>query len=146
MLATISTLELIDEASELGQAVIQSDIYQEYIIAKKEMQDDLDAQKRIAKFNQLKEQYEEVQRFGRYHPDYDKVSTNIRQAKREVDLTETVSLFKKAERDLESLLNEICEIIAKSVSQTIKVPTGNPFFDNMSCSGGCSSGGGCGCS
>jgi cell fate (sporulation/competence/biofilm development) regulator YlbF (YheA/YmcA/DUF963 family) len=73
------------------------------------------------------------------------VSTEIRQAKRELDLTPSVSVFKKAERELESLLNEISEVLARAVSDSIKVPTGNPFFDNMSCSGGCSSGGGCGC-
>jgi cell fate (sporulation/competence/biofilm development) regulator YlbF (YheA/YmcA/DUF963 family) len=146
MLATISTLELLDHASDLGQAIIQSEIYIAYIMAKRELQTDATAQELIKQFNELKEQYEEVQRFGKYHPDYDKVSTKIRKIKREVDLTETVAAFKKAERELESLLNEISEVIARSVSDTIKVPTGNPFFDNRSCSGGCSSGGGCGCS
>lgn len=146
MLATISTFEFMDHASELGQAVIQSETYLAYIEAKKELQADTIAQERIRKFNQMKDQYEEVQRFGKYHPDYDRVSSEIRTIKREVDLTDTVATFKKAEKELESLLNEICEVIARSVSDTIKVPTGNPFFDNMSCSGGCSSGGGCGCS
>ncbi|MFC0558728.1 YlbF family regulator [Halalkalibacter alkalisediminis] len=146
MLATISTFELIDHASDLGQAVIQSETYLAYLEAKKELQADTVAQGRIRKFNQMKDQYEEVQRFGKYHPDYDRVSSDIRKIKREVDLTVTVATFKKAERELESLLIEICEVIARSVSDAIKVPTGNPFFDNMSCSGGCSSGGGCGCS
>jgi cell fate (sporulation/competence/biofilm development) regulator YlbF (YheA/YmcA/DUF963 family) len=93
----------------------------------------------------MKDSYEEVQRFGKYHPDYDKVSTEIRQVKREIDLLPSISAFKKAEKELEALLNEISEVIARTVSDTIKVPTGNPFFDNMSCSGGCGSGGGCSC-
>jgi len=146
MLATISNFELMDYASDLGQAVLQSETYIAYIEAKKELRADAVAQERIRQFNQMKVQYEEVQRFGKYHPDYDRVSSDIRIIKREVDLTTTVVTFKKAEKELESLLNEICEVIARSVSATIKVPTGNPFFDNMSCSGGCSSGGGCGCS
>jgi cell fate (sporulation/competence/biofilm development) regulator YlbF (YheA/YmcA/DUF963 family) len=145
MLATISAFEVMDEASELGQAVLHSETYQQYIAAKRELLEDSKAQELIKMFNKMKEQYEEVQRFGKYHPDYDKVSTEIRQAKRELDLTPSVSVFKKAERELESLLNEISEVLARAVSDSIKVPTGNPFFDNMSCSGGCSSGGGCGC-
>ncbi|WP_227935701.1 YlbF family regulator [Alkalihalobacillus deserti] len=145
MLATISTFELVDHASDLGLAVIQSETYIAYIEAKRELQVDAVAQERIQQFNQMKDQYEEVQRFGKYHPDYDKVSSEIRKIKREVDLSGTVITFKKAEKELESLLNEICEVIARSVSETIKVPTGNPFFDNMSCSGGCSTGS-CGCS
>ncbi|WP_088104981.1 YlbF family regulator [Halalkalibacter urbisdiaboli] len=145
MLATMTTFELLDEATELGQAILSSDVYQGYEKAKKQLEADEHAQQLIQRFNEMKDRYEEVQRFGKYHPDYDKVSTEIRQVKREMDSLPTVSAFKKAERELEMLLNEISEIVARSVSDTIKVPTGNPFFDNMSCSGGCSSGGGCGC-
>ena len=75
---------------------------------------------------------------------YYKLYSN-RQIKRQVDSSSTVISFKKAELELESLLNEISELIARAVSDTIKVPTGNPFFDNMSCSGGCATGGGCSC-
>ncbi|GAE29125.1 YlbF family regulator [Halalkalibacter hemicellulosilyticus] len=145
MLATMSTIELLDGADELAKAVIESDVYHEYIEAKQKLEKDVEAQKRISAFNHMKDQYEDVQRFGKYHPDYDEISANIRKAKRAVDLTDTVVEFKKAERELESLLNEISGIIAHSVSKTIKVPTGNPFFDSMSCSGGCASGS-CGCS
>lgn len=145
MLATMSTYELIDEASELGQAVLQSEPFLVYLRTKKELEADSLAQERIRRFNEMKDQFEEVQRFGKYHPDHDQVSADIRQIKREMDLSPTVAAFKKAERELESLLNEISELIARAVSDTIKVPTGNPFFDNMSCSGGCGSGGGCGC-
>ncbi|TWI55802.1 YlbF family regulator [Halalkalibacter nanhaiisediminis] len=145
MLATMSTYELIDEASDLGQAVLQSQPFLTYVMMKRELESDGEAQERIRRFNAMKEHYEEVQRFGKYHPDYDKVSADIRKIKREVDLSPSVIAFKKAENELESLLNEISGIIAKAVSDTIKVPTGNPFFDSMSCSGGCGSGGGCGC-
>lgn len=141
----MSTYELIDEASDLGQAVLQSQPFLTYVMMKRELESDGEAQERIRRFNAMKEHYEEVQRFGKYHPDYDKVSADIRKIKREVDLSPSVIAFKKAENELESLLNEISGIIAKAVSDTIKVPTGNPFFDSMSCSGGCGSGGGCGC-
>ncbi|MBP3952150.1 YlbF family regulator [Bacillus suaedae] len=144
MLATMKTMELLDHTDELSQAVVQSEPYEQYIQAKQALQSDSVAQERINRFNSMKDQYEDIQRFGKYHPDYDKISTDIRKLKREMDLTETVIAFKKAEKELETMLNEISEIIARSVSSTIKVPTGNPFFDNMSCSGGCGSGS-CGC-
>lgn len=140
----MSTIDLLDGAEELANAVIQSETYFEYIEAKKQLERDKEAQSLIAAFNRTKEQYEDVQRFGKYHPDYDKISAQIRKAKRAVDLSESVVTYKKAERELESLLNEISEIIAHSVSKTIKVPTGNPYFDSMSCSGGCATGS-CGC-
>lgn len=145
MQVTISTIELIDEASELGQAILQSEVFQYYLQSKNELVADSASQDAIKRFNKVKEQYEDVQRFGKYHPDYKTISSEIRQVKREVDSSPAVISFKKAERELEMLLNEISEIIARAVSDTIKVPTGNPYFDNMACSGGCATGGGCSC-
>ncbi|ADC48235.1 comK regulator [Alkalihalophilus pseudofirmus OF4] len=145
MLLTMSTIELMDQSEELAKSIGQSDVFIQYIHAKKALENDQPAQKLIVEFTEMKERHEEVQRFGRYHPDYDTVSTEIRQLKRKVDVTESVKEFKAAERELEMLLNEVSELIAHSISKTIKVPTGNPYFDQMSCSGGCGSGGGCSC-
>lgn len=145
MIATLSVNHLLDEASELGQAILQSEPFLAYMTAKKQLREDKEAQRRIQQFSHLKIQYEEVQRFGRYHPNYSEVSAEIRKIKRKVDMIPTVIAFKKAESELESLLNEISGIIAGAVSHTIKVPSGNPFFDQVSCSGGCASGKGCAC-
>ncbi|MCM3759324.1 YlbF family regulator [Alkalihalobacillus oceani] len=145
MLVTMSTLELMEETDALSQAILLSEPFSEYKRTKNELQEDKEAQECIRQFNAIKEQYEDVQRFGKYHPDYKRISTEIRERKREMDVMPTVVAFKKAERELESLLNEVSEIIARAVSPTIKVPTGNPFFDSMSCSGGCGSGGSCSC-
>ncbi|WP_413379991.1 YlbF family regulator [Alkalihalobacillus sp. 1P02AB] len=145
MLATMTMVDLIEEASDLAQAISESEVFVDYVIKKKQLEQDKEAQKAISDFNRLKDQYEEVQRFGKYHPDYKEVSSTIRQTKRKLDLIPTVMEFKKAEKELEQLLNEVSGVIAHSVSQTIKVPTGNPFFDQMSCSGGCGSGGSCSC-
>ncbi|MFN3367399.1 MAG: YlbF family regulator, partial [Exiguobacterium mexicanum] len=66
--------------------------------------------------------------------------------KRRLDVQPEVASFKKAERSLDKLLGEVSELLAFSVSPKIKVPTGNPFFDEGGCSGGGSCGGGsCGC-
>ncbi|GAF63948.1 hypothetical protein BTS2_0840 [Bacillus sp. TS-2] len=146
MLATMTWMDLIDCSSDLSQAITESDVYADYISKKKQLQDDQEVQKVIYEFNQMKDQYEEVQRFGKYHPDYKEISTTIRHKKRELDLHPLVTDFKKAEKELEQLLNEISGILAHSISHTIKVPTGNPYFDQMSCSGGCGSGGSCSCS
>src|SRR5690625_1696794 len=103
MIATMSTCKLLDKASELGEAILQSEVFLHYIIAKKELSTDRRAQARIRRFTELKDQYEEVQRFGRYHPDHAEVSSAIRKIKREVDLTDSVIAFKQAENELESL-------------------------------------------
>jgi cell fate (sporulation/competence/biofilm development) regulator YlbF (YheA/YmcA/DUF963 family) len=145
MIATIDSIQLIDEATVIGKMISDSEIAEEYRLCKYKLETDIDVKALIKKFSVMKERYEEVQRFGKYHPDYDTVSKDVRVLKRELDLNEVVANFKKAETNLEGLLIEISQTIAGAVSTNIKVPTGNPFFDNTSCGGGCGSGGACSC-
>lgn len=147
MFATSERVILLEEAEELAKMVLQSVAAEEYRLRLNKLKTDKETQRKIRAFVKLKELYEEVQRFGKYHPDYKKVTEEIRDAKRTMDLDENVYLFKKAENELQGLLDEIAVIIGHSVSEHIKVPTGNPFFDSLSgCGGGCGTGSSCGCS
>ncbi len=145
MLATIETVEIMDQAERLAQEIIQSEVGLHYIDSLRQMKLDPVAQEKIQTFNSMKDSYEEVQRFGRYHPDYKTVTRAIREAKREMDLHPSIIEYKQAENGLQQLLDEISTLLGHSVSPHIKVPTGNPFFES-SCGGGCGSGGSCGCS
>lgn len=147
MLATLERIEILENAELLSVMVLQSEVFAYYSSCLYKVRSSKDTQRKIKAFTKEKELYEEVQRFGRYHPDYQRVMKTIRELKREMDMDDNVAEFKKAENDLQALLDEISVIIGKSVSDKIKVPTGNPFFDNSSsCSSGCGSGGSCGCS
>ncbi|MDQ0299006.1 cell fate (sporulation/competence/biofilm development) regulator YlbF (YheA/YmcA/DUF963 family) [Salibacterium salarium] len=151
MSAVISTpVDLLDESAQLGQIILQSEVFIEYKNARRRMDEDEEAQRLISKFSAEKDRYEEVQRFGKYHPDYKTISKEIRTVKREMDMHESVAAYRRAERALEELLNEVCGEVAGIVSPTIKLPGNNPYFENEgsgSCgSGGCGSGGSCGCS
>lgn len=145
MIATMDAIELLNTSDELAAMVIQSDVFQDYRDARDRLNQSKETQANIETFKNIKLLHEEVQRFGKYHPDYRSVSNDIRVAKREIDKDELIVAFKQAETELESLLNELSSTIAHTVSTSIKVPTGNPFFDSMSCSGGCGSGKGCSC-
>jgi cell fate (sporulation/competence/biofilm development) regulator YlbF (YheA/YmcA/DUF963 family) len=145
VLATQTSVDILDQADILTNLILQSEVFDDYKTSKCKVKNNLDLQKLIRDFNKMKEKYEEVQRFGKYHPNYTEVSQQTREMKRTVDLHEDVIAFKKAEKSLEALLNEVSRLLADAVSPLIKVPTGNPFFDSMSCSGGCATGGGCGC-
>jgi len=147
VLATIERIELLEKAEELVQMVLDSDIAENYRQCLYRVKSNKETQAKVKAFVKMKERYEEVQRFGRYHPDYKEVMGQIRVLKREVDLDEAVAEFKRAENDLQGLLDEISVLVGRSVSESVKVPTGNPFFDTgSSCGGGCGSGGSCGCS
>ncbi|WP_040204790.1 YlbF family regulator [Neobacillus jeddahensis] len=144
MLATLERIELVENAEGLARMVLDSEIVEQYQICLYKMQNNKETQRKINQFVNLKELFDEVQRFGKYHPDYKRVMLQIREYKREMDLDPLVAEFKLAENDLQSLLDEISIMIGSSVSEHIKVPTGNPFFDSGHGSG-CGGGGSCGC-
>jgi cell fate (sporulation/competence/biofilm development) regulator YlbF (YheA/YmcA/DUF963 family) len=147
MLATIEGVFILDKAEEISNMILHSDTAEEYFQCIYKLRNSHETQQKIRQFVKVKEQYEEVQRFGKYHPDYHVINKKVREVKREMDLDDNVAAFRRAENELQSLLDEISVIVGHSVSKQIKVPTGNPFFDSSSnCSGGCGSGGSCGCS
>lgn len=145
--ATMERVEILDHVDQLIDMIMQSDEVENYHRCRMGVQRDEEAQQLIRSFIKMKEQYEDVQRFGKYHPEYKKMTTEIRTLKRELDLHDSIAAYKMAEQDVQELLDDISRIIGKSVSDYIKVPTGNPFFDTQSsCGGGCGSGGSCSCS
>ncbi|ABS22870.1 MULTISPECIES: YlbF family regulator [Bacillus cereus group] len=145
IVATLESVLILDKAEQLAQAVVYSDIAENYRKCFKDLQEDSEAQELIRQFAAMKERYEEVRRFGKYHPDYAFVSKKMRELKRSVDLHDKIAAFKKAESNLQKLLDEVSVVIGSEISSSIKVPTGNPFFDAGGCGGGCGSGGSCGC-
>ncbi|MCY9110428.1 YlbF family regulator [Bacillus atrophaeus] len=146
MYATMESVRLQSEAQKLAGMILQSETAENYRNCYKRLQQDEEAGRIIRSFMDIKDKYEDVQRFGKYHPDYREISRRMREIKRELDLNDKVADFKKAETELQSILDEVSIEIGTAVSEHIKVPTGNPYFDGLSsCGGGCGSGGGCGC-
>ncbi|ASS91674.1 MAG: YlbF family regulator [Bacillaceae bacterium] len=145
MVTSMESVLLLDEAEALAKMITESELAIEYRRSLYNLQNDQEAQTIIQKFVKIKEQYEDVMRFGKYHPDYNRIKSEMREIKRELDLNDKVAAFKKAEKEIQKLLDEISMYIGRAVSTAIKVPTGNPYFEMMpSC--GCASGGACGCS
>lgn len=145
MLATMEYVDILDQSDQLSNMIIQSEVMQAYKQVRLELHKDAEAQALIQDFNNIKQDYDDVQRFGRYHPDYNEIMKKVRAAKRKMDMHDKVAAFKIAERNLQNLLDEISELIAHSVSDHIMVPKDGALFTDSSCSGGCGSGGSCSC-
>lgn len=146
MIATLEYVELLDETDKLIDYIIDSEIMENYLKTYHQLQEDEEAQRLIKAFNKSKENYEEVERFGRYHPDYQEIMKAVRSSKRQMDLHPSVVQFKRAERELQSFLDTISEILAHSVSEAIIVPKEHAGKLETGCSsGGCSAGKACSC-
>jgi len=146
MMMTSEWAFILDEADALSSMILNSELVHNYRKAHHAVYSDQVLVEKIAAFNRMKEQYEDVQRFGKYHPDYHKITKEIRKQKRELDLNEKVANLRLVENQLQDMLDEISLIIGKSVSEAVKVPVSNPFFETACHSGGCGSGGKCSCS
>lgn len=149
MIMTSDWVFVLDEVEQLNKMILSSEPLKALQQAHDAVYSDQELVSKIQAFAKTKELYEDVQRFGKYHPDYQHVMKTIRAQKRALDLDERIANLKLAENDYQDLLDEISVIIAYTISPAIKVPVSNPFFASGSdgCStGGCGIGGGCSCS
>lgn len=147
MIMTYEWAEITDFADELSQMILQSEQADLYRAAYASVYNDKNLANEIQAFARLKEQYEEVQRFGKYHPEYSRVMKQIRVDKRRLDLNEKIANLRLAENELQDLMDQVSFILGRSVSEAVKIPSSNPFFSSdSSCGGSCGTGGGCSCS
>ena len=135
---TEETLSILDEIENLSDMIVQSDVYQTYQYAKDNLENDDEA------FLKSKDQYDDVMRFGKYHPDYKRIMMETRQRKRTYEMLPVVMEYKTKEVALQNLIDEVLTKIAFAVSENVKIEAGNPFFQTGH--NGCATGGSCNCS
>lgn len=146
MIATLELVDILDRSEQLGKMILASADVEAYNRSRTALNNDQEAQQLIRDFQNIKTHYEDVQRFGSYHPDYNEIMKNVRATKRKMDMHEKVATFKIAERNLQRLLDDVSEMFASSVSEQIKAPKDGAALTDSGCSsGGCGSGGACSC-
>ena len=141
---TEETLSILDEIENLSDMIVQSDVYQTYQYAKDNLENDDEAHLLYQAFLKSKDQYDDVMRFGKYHPDYKRIMMETRQRKRAYELLPVVMEYKTKEVALQDLIDEVLTKIAFAVSENVKIEAGNPFFQTGH--NGCATGGSCNCS
>lgn len=147
MKMTSEWVMILDEVDQMNEMILSSEPYKELMEATNRVYSNKQLVNQIEEFSKMKLQYEDVQRFGKYHPDYTFIMKSIRSQKRALDLNEDVCNLRIAENTFQDLLDEVGITIGKTVSESVKVPVSNPFFSSDSgCGGSCGTGGGCSCS
>ena len=141
---TEETLSILDEIENLSDMIVQSDVYQTYQYAKDNLENDDEAHLLYQAFLKSKDHYDDVMRFGKYHPDYKRIMMETRQRKRAYEMLPVVMEYKTKEVALQDLIDEVLTKIAFAVSENVKIEAGNPFFQTGH--NGCATGGSCNCS
>lgn len=127
-----------DQIDSLVTSLVESDVFHSYQQAKQTMYQDHEVQASALAFRRAKEEFEQIERFGKFAPDYKEKQRALRKAKRALDVKEEVAEFRFSENDVQGILDEMCMTIAHQVSEEIKVDAGSPFFTTSSgCGGNC---------
>jgi len=121
---------LEDQTLRLVEAICNGQEMTAYKEAKRHLAQDDVAKAKIKVFNEAKEAYERVEAYPDFAPDYQELRQRVYQAKRLMDLDESVYRFRAAERELQLLLDGISERLAHAVSPDILVSAGDPFFQS----------------
>lgn len=143
MLATMD-FEIMDSLDSLNDMVMNTEEYKNYCKYKGLLDTDDEVRNMIKHFARLKEGFIDVERFGKYHPDFSSKRREINQYKKMLDMHPIIMEYRRAEFQLQSLLDEILFIVGQSVSPHANIVSSNPFFSNSSNSG-CATGGSCSC-
>ncbi|WP_436853601.1 YlbF family regulator [Staphylococcus caeli] len=141
---TEETLSILDDIELLSEKILNSRLYYDYKQAELALEQNDEAHLLYQAFLKAKAQYDEIMRFGKYHPEYQKVMLDTRKRKRAYEMLPVVMDFKQKEVALQGLIDQVIAKIAYSVSENVKIEAGNPFFQKDT--GGCATGGSCSCS
>lgn len=139
-LSTVDMAQVLTYAYELGDMINESTLVSDYLYWQERVNSNPEIQEWVRRLEDKKELFAETQRFGRFHPNYHSAKDEVKAVEDKLDTFEEVIRFKEAEQQLDSLLHQMSETIAFSVSSTIKVPSNNPSRKR-----GCGGGGSCGC-
>lgn len=127
-----------DQLEVVFKKLVQSVTFQKYLEQKALLKETREVQELQNMFIQAKIEYERIEPYGKYAPDFREKKRAVRQAKRSLDLHPVVSEFRISETGLQAVLDEITIQLARTISSDIKVDTGNPFFETKSsCGGSC---------
>jgi cell fate (sporulation/competence/biofilm development) regulator YlbF (YheA/YmcA/DUF963 family) len=137
--------ELLSRAYELGELIKQSALAAEYVYCKEQVERDGGVRTLSLEFAKAKEKFAECERFGRFHPDYNEALDRVYEMESKLDGIEPVKQFKAAEQAVDTLLHDVALMIARAVSDSVKVPDNDPNPKGCGSGGKCScGGGGCG--
>jgi len=121
---------LEDQTFRLVEAICSGEAMSSYKEAKRHLAKNEEAGAKIRAFNEAKEAFERVEAYPEFAPDYPELKQRVYQAKRLMDLDESVYRFRAAERELQVLLDKVSERLAHAISANILVSAGDPFFQS----------------
>lgn len=96
--------------------------YQRLLELHKQISTNEEIQSLIQSFKAAQDNYTEVQKYGKYHPDLKKVRTDFSEAKMTLYTHPMVAEYKSLEQEIQLMLDDISKQLATAISPKIKFP------------------------
>jgi cell fate (sporulation/competence/biofilm development) regulator YlbF (YheA/YmcA/DUF963 family) len=122
MINSLDINELVDAAHELGTQINQSNQVAQYLKLKQKVQNDAEAQFMLKAFQKVKEEFEETKRFGIFHPNFHEAKEKMASFQEQLNNHPLIGEYLQAEETVEQLLYQVSYVVARSVSDEVKVP------------------------
>lgn len=114
--------KILEKTYDLVNEIKDTKEYKRLIELDKMIKTDSELITLIESFNKVKMKYDEVTKYGKYHPDLKRVQLELSKKKEEVYTNVIIKEYKQLEKDLQKRLDHISSEIATSVSSKIKHP------------------------
>lgn len=140
MIINEELIMLDDKVDQLITDIVHSDTYHSYIKAQKAVNQDEVLRQCILDFQNKKQHFEDIERFGSFLPEFKESRRELQRSKRKMDMQPNMIDFRQSETALQGVLDEVCLSLTSVISENIKVDAGNPFFirqNHHSCGGSC---------
>ena len=139
MIYNDEVLDIEKSVDSLSETITESFLVVNYLKSFEAMAIDKEVADIRDAFLIAKNQFEQIEAYGKYAPDFKEKRRAVRKIKRQLDTNDLVSEFKYNETSLQNMLDYITFDIAKSISDEIKIDAGNPFFEfaKRGCGGSC---------
>lgn len=128
--------EVILNTYELADLINQSDEVAKYLKYKQEIATNQEINVLKNELDRVRQLYEETERFGKYHPDFNEAKLKVDEILNKINQHELIKSYKQAESDLNQLLYTVSSTLASTISASIKVPRDNNILDDPFCTTG----------
>ena len=107
--------ELCEKSRLLAKEIMEDDLFKELVECKKTI--DRIYQKEIEAFKTSEIKFDEVKKYGTYHPDYQKYKKAFMDAKNQLFGLDLVKRYKELERMFQKKLETISDTIKQSIKR-----------------------------
>jgi cell fate (sporulation/competence/biofilm development) regulator YlbF (YheA/YmcA/DUF963 family) len=118
-----------DALDQLIQSIQNSQKFSAYQKAQQLLDEDVTAQKLITTFHGFQSRLQAIEPYGDYVPGAVTLKKQTLKAKRAMDFYPPIATYKAAQMAFETMIDTLSVALANSISDQIKVATGNPFFE-----------------